>query len=139
MELKDPSDYEYAKKKFEELWSRSVDVSEKYVETVENDTWMNDGVTPYELYVKFLYEYFKQDLEDEGDVDFANLPPGFKKLKYQTDAVLNAERIVKEHGGVFISDVVGLGKTFMGTMLAARIAKKTLVIAPPRLTEESNP
>ena len=37
VELKNRSDYEFAKAKFEELWLKGVDVSEKYVETIQQD------------------------------------------------------------------------------------------------------
>lgn len=40
---------------------------------------------------------------------------------------------------MFISDVVGLGKTYMGTMLAQTVGKRTIVIAPPKLLGEDNP
>ena len=41
VELKNRSDYEFALEKFEELWKNSVDVSEKYVETINNRLgWM---------------------------------------------------------------------------------------------------
>ena len=44
-----------------------------------------------------------------------------------------------EYGGVFISDVVGLGKTYISAMLAGQLDGRTLVIAPPMLLEKSNP
>jgi hypothetical protein len=60
VELARPDDYNFALNKFNELWENSVDVSEKYVETIKNRTWLNDSITPYELYLKFLYEYLKE-------------------------------------------------------------------------------
>ena len=42
-------------------------------------------------------------------------------------------------GGVFVSDVVGLGKTYMAAMLADQLDGRTLVIAPPSLLSENNP
>ncbi len=42
----------------------------------------------------------------------------FKKLEYQEQVALNAKKILEEYGGVFISDVVGLGKTYISAMLA---------------------
>ncbi|MGC8795930.1 phospholipase D-like domain-containing protein, partial [Thermodesulfovibrio sp.] len=62
VELKNASDYEFAKQKFEELWKDAVDVTEKYVQTIKQNTWLNENITPYELYLKFLYEYFKDEL-----------------------------------------------------------------------------
>jgi phosphatidylserine/phosphatidylglycerophosphate/cardiolipin synthase-like enzyme len=59
VELKDSRDVKYALEKFEELWKNSVDISDKYIETINQRTWLNDVITPYELYLKFLYEYFK--------------------------------------------------------------------------------
>lgn len=135
VELKNRSDYDFAKAKFEELWLKGVDVSEKYVKTIQQDTWLRDDITPYELYLKFLYEYFKEEINQDAELDTKKVrPAGFKQLQYQDHAVLNAKKIIKEHGGVFLSDVVGLGKTFMGTMLCQELNEKTLVLAPPHLT-----
>jgi superfamily II DNA or RNA helicase len=139
VELKNSRDYEFAKKKFEELWSHSVDVSEKYVKTIQKRTWLTRDITPYQLYLKFLYEYFKDELNQTDDLFIKYLPEEFKKLEYQEQAVLNAKKILLEYGGVFISDVVGLGKTYISAMLAAQLDGRTLVIAPPVLLEKSNP
>jgi len=136
VELRNPEDYNFAKNKFEELWNNSIDVSQQYVETIKRDTWLRDDITPYQMYLKFLYEYFKEEIdydELEGET-----PDGFKKLKYQEDAVIDAKKIVEEYGGVFISDVVGLGKTYMSTMLCRELRGKILVLAPPHLIDENN-
>jgi HKD family nuclease len=61
VELKDRSDYEFALAKFNELWGSAVDVSDKYIETITKRTWLGK-VDPYELYLKFLYEYFKEKI-----------------------------------------------------------------------------
>lgn len=139
VELKNPSDHEFALSRFEELWADGVDLSEQYVETIENKTWLKNDVTPYELYLKFLYEYFKEEINQDEDLSDRYRPEGFKELKYQEHAVINAKRIINQYGGVFISDVVGLGKTFMGTMICQELHGSTLVIAPPHLIDESNP
>ena len=139
VELKTIADYEFAKNKFEELWSDSVDIGEKYIETIKNKTWLNQDITPHELYLKFLYEYFKEELNQNDDVFIDYYPENFKRLEYQEQAVLNAKKILEEYGGVFISDVVGLGKTYIATLLAGQLEGRTLVIAPPVLLEENNP
>jgi len=139
VELKNNADYQFAKEKFNSLWKDSVDVSEKYIETIESKTWLNQNVTPYQLYLKFLYEYFKDDLNRADEVFAKYLPHNFLKLEYQEQAVLNAKKILEEYGGVFISDVVGLGKTYIATLLAGQIDGRTLVIAPPVLLDRENP
>lgn len=138
VELKDRSDYEFAKNKFGELWTKSTDVSEQYIETLSKNTWLREDITPYELYLKFLYEYFKEEINEDGEIDHSDRPKNFKQLKYQDHAVINAKRIVEEYGGVFLSDVVGLGKTFMGTMLCQELGLRVLVLAPPHLIDENN-
>jgi len=139
VELKTRADYDFARHKFNELWKDAVDVKDKYIESIRTKTWLNDTITPYELYLKFLYEYFKDDLSRTGELFYKYTPPEFKKLEYQEQAVLNAKKILEEYGGVFISDVVGLGKTYISAMLAGELDGRTLVIAPPVLLEKNNP
>src|SRR3989344_1547213 len=139
VELKAASDHKFAQDKFNELWKDAVDVSEKYIETVNDKTWLNNTITPYELYLKFLYEYFKDQISRTEDVFYKYTPVKFKKLEYQEQAVLNAKKILDEYGGVFISDVVGLGKTYISAMLANQLDGRNLVIAPPILLDENNP
>lgn len=139
VELKTRTDYEFAKQKFADLWKNAVDVSDRYVQTIQEKTWLNNAITPYQLYLKFLYEYFKDELSQTDEVTFQYIPKEFKRLEYQEQAVLNAKKILEEYGGVFISDVVGLGKTYMSAMLANRLDGRTLVLAPPMLLEKENP
>jgi len=139
VELKNPSDYQFARDKFNQLWENAVDVKQTLIETVTQKTWLRDDITPYELYLKFLYEYFQKDLEGEQIEIEEDAPEGFIKLKYQAQAVNAAKRILKEHGGVFLSDVVGLGKTYISALLAQKLDGPHLVIAPPALLDENNP
>jgi len=139
VELKNRGDYEFAKEKFNQLWDNSVDVSEKYIQTIQDKTWLSQNITPYQLYLKFLYEYFRDELSLIDEIFTKYLPHEFIKLEYQEQAVLNAKKILEEYGGVFISDVVGLGKTYISVMLAGQLDGRTLVIAPPMLLDLKNP
>ena len=133
VELKNRSDYEFAKEKFEELWKNAVDLDEHCIETLEQYTWLRQ-ITPYELYLKCLYEYFEKDLSQPDII--SETPDGIKTLEYQKQAILSAKKIVEEYKGVFISDVVGLGKTYMTVGLCKLLGGRTLVITPPILTRE---
>ncbi|MFH1656444.1 MAG: helicase-related protein [Candidatus Nealsonbacteria bacterium] len=139
VELRNKSDYDFALNKFNNLWKDAVDVSKEYIETLDNKTRFSKNITPHELYLKFLYEYFKDDLRQSEKLICQNRPADFKKLEYQEQAVLNAKKILNEYGGVFISDVVGLGKTYISAMLASELDGGTLVIAPPMLLDSNNP
>lgn len=139
VELKDRSDYEFALAKFNGLWVSAVDVNDKYVEVITKRTWLSK-VDPYELYLKFLYEYFKEKINlDKQSVEKAYLPEDFLNLEYQSEAVKDAKSKLEEYGGVFISDVVGLGKTYISAMLANQLDGRNLVIAPPALLNENVP
>lgn len=140
VELRRDADYNFAHNKFEELWQNSVPISEEFIKTLTRHTWLRDDITPYELYLKFIYEFLYEKIwNDKREMEGEYYPPGFKRLNYQRDAVIDAKRIINEHGGVFLSDVVGLGKTYMGSLLAQQLKGTTLVIAPPALVDENNP
>ncbi len=133
VELRDPRDHHFAREKFEELWLDSIPVEESYEHTIENDTWLSDTIPPYFLYLKFLYEYFKTDLLEPETIEGKHRPANFVDLKYQRQAVADAKKKLLGYGGVFIADVVGLGKTFIATMLAREVGGATLILAPPVL------
>jgi len=140
VELKNRSDYEFSLEKFNELWEHSVDVSEKFVETIQEKTWLNNEITPYELFLKFLYEYLKEKINlDKDEIYLPYRPPNFMDLDYQKDAVRDAKMKLEEYGGVFISDVMGLGKTYISAMLANDLDGRSVVIAPPKTIDEDNP
>ena len=136
VELKDSRDVNFALEKFEELWARSINISDEYIETINKKTWIRDDITPYELFLKTLYEYFKEEINEDKSYDWDEiLPDGFMNLQYQTDAVIQAKKILDAYNGVFISDVVGLGKTFICAMLAQKLKGRKLVICPPVLKD----
>ena len=132
VELRQRRDVKFALDQFEELWRDSVDISADFVDTVENKTWLNDRITPFELYLKLIYEYMQEDINLQDDVD-TFLPDGFMPLQYQKQAVIQALKRLDEYNGVFLSDVVGLGKTFITAQLLQLVRGRILVICPPLL------
>ena len=139
VQLKNSSDVKFALEQFEKLWQEAVDISDYYVDTITTQTFLDDTITPYELYLKFLYEYFKEDLSIDEELFFKNFPKDFMQLKYQEQAVINAKKILQEYGGVFLADVVGLGKTYISALLANQLPGRHLVIASPALLDRDNP
>ncbi len=138
VELRDDSDREFAQEKFNELWDESTDIKDLYIETVSEKTWLRDNITPYEIYLKTIYEFFKEEINsDKESVDDLVLPDGYMKLQYQLDAVNQAKKKLETYGGVFIADVVGLGKTYICAMLAKSLKKghNKLIICPPVLKD----
>lgn len=136
VELKDNRDVKYALESFNELWSQSVDITDVYEDTIPN-TWVRQDITPYEVYLKFLYEYFKEEINHDKGLIIKRkyIPEGFVEYQYQKEAVIDAKKKLEAYGGVFISDVVGLGKTYICALLAQQLEGRKLIVCPPPLVE----
>ena len=134
VELKDRADVDFALSQFEALWKDAVDVSKEFIDVITVKTWLNDTITPYELYLKCVYEYLEEDINLEDSFE-PFLPKDFMELRYQTQAATNARKILETHNGVFLSDVVGLGKTFITALLLQQLQGRILVVCPPVLQD----
>lgn len=131
-------DVEFARQTFEELWKESIDILPSSVEELTKKTFLNDSFTPFEIYIKFLMEYFGQSIEYDPE-SITDLPRGYKKLHYQVDAVNDGYNKLMRHNGFILADVVGLGKTIVASIIAKKFyfsngyRTKILVIYPPAL------
>ncbi len=138
--LSEPEEHDYALWRFEELWKQGVDVEDvrqTILDTVKQNSPYAE-ISPYELYLRLLAEYFRDYLGDRSKLEADYLPRGFMKLSYQEDAVFTAQQMLKAYGGVFLADVVGLGKTYMSALLALQLDGRCLVIAPPATLDEES-
>lgn len=141
VELRDDADIQFANETFEKLWSESVPVAEEFIARLKTETFLNDQFTPYEVYLKFLIEYFGKSIDYDPNSE-TDLPKGFMPLAYQADAVNDGYNKMAKHGGFFLSDVVGLGKTIIATRIAKKFyfkngfpeyRSRTLIVVPPAL------
>ena len=136
--MKDYDDVKYCSDEFWTLWNEAVPLSDDDIATYKKKTYLGEQPTPYELYIKVLIETFGDQVEDDFTLQ---LPKGVKDLKYQKDAVIQGYQMLMQHNGLFLADVVGLGKTMIATMIAKRFieanGKNTniLVVHPPALEE----
>lgn len=107
------------------------------------DTDTIEPFTPYELYIKLLQLQFGDVVDkDLGQQIESYLPIDISKLTYQIEAVKRCIGIMHEHGGFMLADVVGLGKTIVGTLIIKRFLsvplddgreRKVLIITPPAI------
>ncbi|MDD5260309.1 MAG: helicase-related protein [Methylacidiphilales bacterium] len=143
VELRDDEEIEFAANTFEKLWGEGVPVTSAFAQELKQQTYLNDAFTPFDLYVKFLLEYFGSAIEFDPD-SILDLPKGFKKLSYQVDAVNDGFTKLQQHNGFFLADVVGLGKTIIATLIARKFyysngfpsyQSHTLIVVPPALEE----
>ncbi len=136
--MKDYDDVKYCHDEFVELWEKAIQLKADDIVSYKNKTHLGYQPTPYELYIKVLIDTFGNQVEDNFTME---LPQGVKDLKYQKDAVIQGYQMLMEHNGLFLADVVGLGKTMIATMIAKRFVEANggntniLVIYPPALAK----
>lgn len=143
VELRYDDDIQFATETFERLWAESVEIDITHIEKIKTESYLNTDFTPYEVYLKFLLEYFGKSIDFDPN-SVSDLPKGYKKLSYQIDAVNDGYSKMMKHNGFFLSDVVGLGKTIVSALIAKKFffangfpmhRSYTLIIVPPALKE----
>ncbi len=121
---------------YESHWSEASDVTDQVIETIERHV---QSYTPFDIYGKALQEFFRgHELTDnEWDETRSRLFP--KLDRYQKEAYWALLKIARQHGGAFLCDGVGLGKTFVGLMLIERMilheGKRVVLFAPKAAKE----
>lgn len=136
--MKDYDDVKYCSDEFWTLWNEAIPLTAEDIDKYKKKTYLGYQPTPYELYIKVLIDTFGDQVEDDFSIQ---LPDGVKDLKYQKDAVIQGYQMLMQHNGLFLADVVGLGKTMIATMIAKRFVESNgkntniLVIYPPALED----
>lgn len=100
---------------FADKWAAGSDYKPDLIETLRASKFGAKPYTPFEVFIKALYEYFKGrialDAEHGATVDLA---------RFQEEGKAEALRLLDKWGSVLIADAVGLGKTFIGLSLLER-------------------
>ena len=120
------------------LLDESEDISGD-IEALLRHSWAGDQLTPRRLYHKILAEYFEPML-GEMDVDVDDNPIAEQLTVFQHSAYKAAKAILRRYGGVFLADVVGLGKTYIALALLGwlerTLEQRAVIVAPPALLGE---
>ena len=139
VQLNDYEEVKFATEEFEKLWLESVDILPVDIQNIKKETYLNEEVSPFELYIKLLTEYFGKNIDYDPD-SIGDLPHNFKKLSYQVDAVNEGFNMLLKHNGFMLADVVGLGKTVIAAMVAKKFLMqngrdntKILIVYPPAI------
>ena len=111
----------------------------KEIANILEGSWAANKTTPEDVYGKaVLHEHESkfEDLIDDLDPDTGEGDLG-SLLPFQKAAVSDAIGRLDRYGGIIIADVVGMGKTYVGTAIMKYLRKtertKPLVICPPHL------
>lgn len=120
---------------YDDQWRLAVDFKADFIDLLESSKFGGRIFTPYEIYMKALYEYFKDDLD--SDFSSSATRSAVELAEFQEDAVKKARRILARYDGVIVADSVGLGKTWIGKKLLEDYAyhrrQKALVVCPASL------
>jgi len=116
---------------FEAHWDEASEITGDILRVIEKHTHQ---YTPFDIYAKALQEFFRgheitaSEWEDSRSQMFRHLD------RYQKEAYWALMKIARQHGGAFLCDGVGLGKTFVGLMLIERLilheGKRVVLFAP---------
>jgi helicase-like protein/phospholipase D-like protein len=124
---------------FDALWNDSQDFDEALMQEMRQ-SWALAQVRPYDIYMKTLYALVKDRLEDEDDKDLLWDDEITAKLAdFQKFAVRQAVQIIRDYGGGFVADVVGLGKSYIGAAIVKHFERadhaRPLIICPAPLKD----
>ena len=125
---------------FEDRWNDRwcIDISKELAEIIDESWAREELIPPYHIYIKMAYHLSH---EARAGLNEFSIPSDFedKLFDFQTAAVKIAAHHLNKRDGVLIGDVVGLGKTLMGTALARIMEDKddleTLIICPKNLVQ----
>lgn len=139
---KQESQATYTRKQwFEKFWAESIDFKEALIKLLEESRFGSKQYTPYEIYIKTLFELQKDDIK-EGQKN--EKPEGLPETKvnlaqFQEDAIARIWTRMKKYGGCIVADSVGLGKTWIAKKILERIGyyerKNILIVCPAQLRE----
>ena len=121
---------------FNTHWEEAQDVTEDILKVITRHTY---AYTPFDVYAKALNEFFKGHEMTAGEWEESHSKMFPQLDRYQKEAYWALRKIARQHGGAFLCDAVGLGKTFVGLMLIERLILhegKRVVLFAPKGTKE---
>lgn len=139
--LRDNEDVRFSMDEFNQLWEEAegCPITAEDIKTGPiQGTYLRGDVTPYELYIKMLMEYFADRVLATDSQNAFDMPEHYTSYEYQKDAVIEGYQKLLKYDGFFLADVVGLGKTVVAAMIAKQFCidngyenTKMLVVYPP--------
>ena len=122
---------------FDGLWEQAQPFDAALMEEL-SQSWAAQIPTPWQIYIKSLVALVGDRLDGAAGPEVGTGTAIEAQLTdFQRDAVVLAERYLEKWGGCFVSDVVGLGKSFIGAAIVKRAQllhrARPLIICPKPL------
>ena len=122
---------------FDDLWKDGLVFTDAF-NVALTKSWAGQTYSPYELFLKALYHEFKDRIVPDHTPHPIWDSYGSSLYPFQRQAVDQSITMIDNYGGVIIGDVVGLGKTYIGTVLLKYLQLqdyRPLIICPPSLVD----
>lgn len=131
VQIRAPGDVADLQAWFEKYWEEGEDISEDVIRVIERQI---AEYTPFQVYSKALQELFRSHELAPAAWDQTQSKMYPRLDPYQREAYHSLLKISHQHGGAFLCDGVGLGKTFVGLLLIERLImherKRVVLIVP---------
>lgn len=121
---------------FESHWDEASEVTEAVIDVIDRHV---REYMPFDVYAIALQEFFRGHELSANEWDETRSKMFPKLDRYQKEAYWALMKISRQHGGAFLCDGVGLGKTFVGLMLIERLIlheNKRVVLFAPKAAKE---
>ena len=132
---------EYIRKRwFDKFWDQAFDFKEELIKILEESRFGSKEYSPYQIFIKTLYELQKEDLKFDEDEE--KLKEGYIKTRvnlaeFQEDAVRRVFSRLKKYSAVLVADSVGLGKTWIAKKVIEEFGfykrRNFLIICPAQI------
>jgi len=132
---------EYIRKRwFDIFWDQASDFKEELIKILEESRFGSKEYSPYQVFIKTLYELQKEDLKFDEDEE--KLKEGYIKTRvnlaeFQEDAVRRVFSRLKKYSAVLVADSVGLGKTWIAKKVIEEFGfykrRNFLIICPAQI------
>ena len=124
---------------FDQLWDEAEDFESQLMHELK-ESWAASLATPYDIYMKSLYTLIADRLEEGDQKELLWDDEITRSLAdFQKVAVRQAIQMIRDNGGAFVSDVVGLGKSFIGAGIVKHFERtqsaRPLIICPKPLED----
>lgn len=125
---------------FEVFWQEAEEYKADLIQALADSKFGGTAYTPFQVFIKALYEYFKDRLLPPDALEFG----GVSLASFQQEGLREAIRLLDRHRGVLVADAVGLGKTYIGMGLLEHYLlrrrrrghiPKGLVVCPAQLRD----
>ena len=122
---------------FESLWDEAQDFDAALMAEL-TQSWAVAQPTPYDIYMKTLYTLVQNRVRESDQPTFLwDDDINDQLADFQRVAVRQAIQTIGLYGGCFVSDVVGLGKSFIGAAIVKHFERveraRPLIICPKPL------